>query len=33
MQIKLLERVVKDFKRGKGIIDITPESLQVKVEE
>ncbi|SEM64225.1 hypothetical protein SAMN04489760_12924 [Syntrophus gentianae] len=29
MQIKLLERVVKDFKRGKGIIEIDPESLRV----
>ena len=30
MQIKLLERVVKDFKGGKGIIDVTPERLQIK---
>lgn len=30
MQMKLLDRVVKDFKGGKGIIDITPEALQIK---
>jgi len=30
LQIKLLDRVVKDFKKGKGIIDITQEGLQEK---
>ncbi|MCX5839407.1 MAG: hypothetical protein NTW71_12975 [Deltaproteobacteria bacterium] len=30
MQIKLLDRIVKNFKGGKGIIDITPEGLQKK---
>jgi len=30
MQIKLLDRIIKGFKGGKGIIDITPESLQKK---
>ena len=25
MQIKLLDRIVKNFKGGKGIIDISPE--------
>jgi len=28
MQIKLLDRIIKNFKGGKGIIDITPENLQ-----
>jgi len=32
MQIKLLERVVKDFKSGKGFIDITPASLRGEKE-
>ena len=30
LQIKLLDRVVKNFKSGKGIINITPERLQIK---
>jgi hypothetical protein len=30
MQIKLLDRIVKNFKGGKGIIDITPTGLQTK---
>ena len=30
MQIKLLDRIVKNFKGGKGIIDITPERLKIK---
>jgi len=33
MQIKLLERIVKDFKRGKGILEITPEGLRAKMDE
>jgi hypothetical protein len=27
MQIKLLHQIVKNFKGGKGLIDITPECL------
>jgi len=30
LQIKLLDRVVKDFKKGKGILDITLQDLQEK---
>jgi len=30
MQMKLLDRIVKNFKGGKGIIDITPTMEQIK---
>lgn len=30
MQIKLLDKIVKNFKEGKGFIDITPDNLQKK---
>jgi acyl carrier protein len=31
MQIKLLDRIIKDFKGGKGIFDITPATLQKRM--